>query len=106
MASGQTRRDHLKLLAAAAGVLVAPAGARAQPDIDKPSALPSLRVSVHQPGGDYLEKDAKVSVRPVRGGVVRLERRKPELVYSASIGKGRFRLHVEAEGFAPVDQTI
>jgi hypothetical protein len=97
-----SRREVLKTLTTGACVLAAPAVVTAQPVGD----VPVLRVSVHRPGGEHLARPASVVVRSVAGETLRLTRTPRVLVYSAAVAKGSYRLLVQADGFAPVDQPI
>src|SRR5438034_6736252 len=105
-----TRRDALKVLGGLAGALVTPYAALGQPrNVDQPQlprgrgdapAATYLRVSVHKPGGDHLEQEAKVTLND--GAEVVLRRTYPKVTYEASVEPGTHRLVVKADGYAEV----
>ena len=109
-----TRRDALKALGGLAGALVTPYAALGQPrNVDQPQlprgrgdAPPAtyLRVSVHKPGGDPLEQEAKVTLSD--GAEVVLRRTYPRVTYEARVEPGIYRLVVKAEGYADVNYPI
>jgi subtilisin family serine protease len=112
MKQGVSRRDALKILSGVTGALLAPCGALAQPLVVAPPApaaarrLPTvLRVSVHQPGGTYLEREASVTLRDA-GEPVSLRRARTTGTYDAVVTPGPHRLVVTADGFAEADYTV
>ena len=111
------RREVLKALAAAVGgLVVVSCNVDAQPSDsltqqeNTPNSLPlvsALCVSVHEPGGNHLKKEAKVTVQRVDNGeVLDITRTPPRLTYGTSIEPGKYKLRVDADGFAIAEGMI